>query len=105
MASDEQILQGLRDIFASPLGVDAIYTPFGGVPLADPIRVILERSVLLQPSDMNAQVPDRADTIEAMLEDVSEEPNRGATFAIGTETFTVQAIDKNDGDTVLMVVK
>lgn len=104
MASDPTIISALRDIFNSALGVDAVYTPAGGAAIP-PIRVILERDVLLQPGDMSAQVPERANTIEALLEDVGEEPNRGATFVIGAETFTVRAVEKNDGDTVTMVVK
>lgn len=104
MASDPIIISALRDIFNSPLGADAVYTPAGG-GTAVPCRVMLERDILLQPGDMSAQVYQRGNTIEVLLEDVGEEPARDATFVIGDETFTVQAPDKNDGDTVLLVVK
>jgi hypothetical protein len=92
----------LRDIFDSPLGDDAVYTPSGGTAIA--CRVLIDRSVMLQPTGMVAQVFERGTTIEAILADIGKEPNRGDTFVIGTETFTVQAIDSTDGLTVTMVV-
>jgi len=92
----------LTDIFNSPIGDDATYTPYGGT--AKSIRVIINKSVLLQPAG-DAQVYERGVTIEAILADVVTEPNRGSTFVIGSETFTVQSIDSNDGYTVVCVVK
>ena len=102
--SDATIISALRDIFDSVLGADAIYTPAGG-GTAVACRVMLERDILLQPGDMSAQVYQRGNTIEALLDDLGAEPARGATFVINDETFTVQAPEKNDGDTVLLIVK
>lgn len=92
----------IQDIFNSPLGDDAVFTPAGGVAIS--CRVIVNRSVLLQPAGMDAQVYERGTTIEAILADLVNEPNRGDVFVIGAETFTVQSIDSNDGDTVVAVV-
>jgi hypothetical protein len=92
----------LQDIFNSPMGDDATFTPAGGVAI--PCRVIVNRAVLLQPVGMDAQVYERGTTIEAILADIGAEPSRGDVFVVGSETFTVQSIDSNDGDTVVAVV-
>jgi len=101
---DGEVIFGnaLRDIFNSPIGDDAVYTPSGGMSIA--CRVIITRDVLLQPASMDTQVFDHGTTIEAILEDIGAEPNRGDTFVIGTETFTVQSIEQNDGLTVKVIV-
>jgi hypothetical protein len=93
----------LRDIFNDPeMAVDAVFTHSGGAGIQ--CRVILERDILLQPNSMTAQVYERGNTIEAMLSDLGAVPNRGDTFMIGTEIFTVQAIDRNEGYTVKVIV-
>jgi hypothetical protein len=96
------IAAALQDIFNSLVGDDATFTPAGGVAI--PCRVIVNRSVLLQPAGMDAQVYERGTTIEVVLADIGAEPIRGDVFIVGTETFTVQAIESNDGDTVVVVV-
>lgn len=97
------IAAALQDIFNSPMGDDATFTPAGGVTIPD-LRVIVNRSVLLQPAGMDAQVYERGTTIEVILADIGAEPIRGDVFVVGTETFTVQSIESNDGDTVVAVV-
>lgn len=92
----------LRDIFASALGSDATFTPQGGSLIG--CSVIINRNVLLQPAGMDTQVFGRGTTIEAMLSEIITEPNRGDVFVVGAETFTVQSIESNDGDTVTMIV-
>jgi len=93
----------LTDIFNSPIGDDAVYTPYGGAAVS--LRVIIDKSVLLQPAG-DAQVYERGVTIEVILDDISNvEPNRGSTFVIGSETLTVQSILENDGLTAVCVVK
>jgi len=93
----------LTDIFGSVLGEDATYTPAVGAAVA--CRVVVNRNVLLQPDGMTVQVYDKGTTIEAMLSVIGSEPNRGDTFTVGTETYTVQSIEQNDGYTVTAVVK
>lgn len=93
----------IKDIFDDEnIGSDAVYTPSGGSAIS--CRVIIERNVLLQPDSMTTQVYEHGTTIEAILDDMGAEPNRGDTFVIGTETFTVQSIDSNDGMTVVCIV-
>ncbi|MEN6375585.1 MAG: hypothetical protein ABFD75_12525 [Smithella sp.] len=94
--------QAVADIFNSAVGADATFTPAGGVAI--PCRVLLDRSVLMQPTSMQAQVWERGTTIEAQLAEIINEPDRGDTFAIGAEIFTVQSIEENDGITVKMIV-
>lgn len=92
----------LTDIFGSVLGEAATFTPSGGVAVS--CRVLVNRNVLLQPDGMTVQVYEKGTTIEAMLSEILEEPNRGDVFTVGTETFTVQSIEQNDGYTVTAVV-
>lgn len=92
----------LSDIFASTIAVAATFTPAGGSSIG--CSVIVNRSVLLQPSGMDTQVYERGTTIEVQLSEIGAEPNRGDVFVVGTETFTVQSIDSNDGDTVVAIV-
>lgn len=94
--------KAVADIFNSVIGVDATFTLAGSTAI--PCRVILERSVLMQPTSMDAQVYERGTTIEAQLAEITNEPNRGDTFTVGTETFTVQSIEENDGITVKVIV-
>lgn len=94
--------QAVADMFNSVIGENATFTPSGGAAIS--CRVILERSVLMQPSSMEAQVWERGTTIEAQLAEIIDEPNRGDTFAIGSETFTVQSIEENDGITIKVIV-
>lgn len=99
---DAIFTQAAADIFNSPVGEDAVYTPAGGT--AVPCRIVVNRDVLLQPDGMNAQVIGRGTTIESILEDLGQEPNRGDVFTVGAETFTVGSIERNDGVTVEAVV-
>lgn len=103
----DPFVQAVADIFNSAVGVDATFTPAGGAAIS--CRVILERSVLMQPTSMDAQVYERGTTIEAQLAEIINEPDRGDTFTVnpGTadeETFTVQSIEENDGITVKAMV-
>lgn len=100
--SDEIFLSALRDIYDSAVGADAVYAPLSGASVS--CRVILNRSVVLQPAGMEAQVVEYGTTIEAIIIDLGKIPERGETFTIGSEVFTVQAISRNDGDEVEMIV-
>jgi len=108
MTGDSIIANAMTDIFASAVGVDALYTPAAGAVIPS-LRVIMNKNVLLQPDSMTAQVFERGTTIEAMLADFMAEPNRGDTFVVDpdtddAETFTVQSIAENDGIIVKMLV-
>jgi hypothetical protein len=43
-------------------------------------------------------------SIEALLSEIGQEPNRNDIFTVGAETFTVSSIIRNDGLTVEAVV-
>ena len=102
MNMTDPFVQAVADIFNSVIGDDATFTPAGGTAID--CRVIVERSVLMQPSSMDAQVYERGTTIEAQLAEIINEPNRGDIFTVGTKTFTVQSIEENDGITVKAIV-
>lgn len=93
----------LRDIYNNTeIGSDAVYYPVSGAPVS--LRVIVNRNVLLQPASMNAQVCEHGVTIEAIIADLGKEPARGEKFLVDAEMFTVQSIEKNDGQEVELVV-
>lgn len=92
----------ISDIFNSAVGDDATFTPAGGAAIS--CRVILERGVMMQPASLVAQVYERGTTIEAQLAEILAEPKRGDTFTVGSDTFIVQSIDRNDGLTVRAIV-
>jgi hypothetical protein len=101
--SDPIIIQALRDIFDSVIGEDALFARSGSAPI--PVRVIVNRSVLLQPSGMDTQVYERGTTIEVILDDIDGEPVRGDVFTVAAQQYTVQSIDSNDGDSAVAVVR
>lgn len=100
--SDELFIDALRDIYNSSIGADAVYTPLAGAAVS--CRVVLNRNVVLQPVSMETQVVEVGTTIEAIIIDLGKLPERGETFTIGAEIFTVQAISRNDGDEVELIV-
>jgi hypothetical protein len=91
------------------IGEDATYTPSGGSPVVA-CKIFIDFDVMLQPSGMEAQVVQVGTMIEALLLDDENigigttEPSRGDKFTYDGTVYTVQAIEKNDGLTVKMVV-
>lgn len=96
----------LPDIFDAA-GEDAVFTPAAGAAI--PCKVFVEFNVMLQPAGVEVQVWQRGTTIEALLSEITREPNRGETFTLDIPSdgtvYTVQAILENDGLTVKAVVK
>lgn len=92
----------LRDIYNSPLGIDAVYTPLTGDPV--PLRIMLNKNIVLQPSSMDTQVVELGTTIEAILADLGKLPVRGETFVADSDVYTVQSISRNDGEEVEVIV-
>lgn len=91
----------LSDIVNSELGEDAVYTPVSGTVKA--LRVFIERDISMQPTGFEGQVFERGTIIEALLADLGGEPDPGATFVVGGETYTVRTIQDNDDYIVRMV--
>lgn len=93
---------GLRDIYNSQLGMDAVYTPLTGDPVS--LRIMLNKDIVLQPSSMDTQVVEVGTTIEAILADLGKLPVRSETFVAESTVYTVQSISRNDGMEVEIVV-
>jgi len=66
-------------------------------------RVILKHDSLLQPSGLDTDVCQVGTTIEAKYSDVGE-PEKGHTFLIEGDLYTVQRIESNDRIMVKMWV-
>jgi len=97
----------LRAAFEKLSGIDpdlrdAVYHPSSGDPVA--LRIHVRREQQLQPDGFTAEVQALATTVEAILEDLGKEPERGETFETPGETFTVKGIVSNDGKAVKVVV-
>ncbi|MDX9819493.1 MAG: hypothetical protein RBT16_11305 [Desulfococcus multivorans] len=93
--------EALPGIFAAA-GEDAVFMPAAGNPI--PCKVFIDFDVSLEPAGVDARVWQQGTVIEALLSEIGREPDRGETFTIGSETFTVQAILENDRLSVKMQV-
>jgi len=92
----------MTDLF-NTVGEDATYTPVTGDACA--CKVWVMKDVEMQPFDFNAQAVERQTILECLVSEVSETPQRGATFLAGTTTYTVQSVKENDGRILKLVVK
>ena len=90
------------DIF-NALGRDAVYQPASGDPVS--LKVNIEQAVALQPDGYEARVYAEGDVLEYLLADAGKEADRGETFTIGSTTWTVQSVLRNDGRFVSVAVK
>ena len=77
------------------LGDSATFTPSGGAAVS--CTVIITFNVMLQPTGVESQVWQGGTTIEALLSEITNEPNTGDVFTVGAQTYTVQAPIANDG--------
>ena len=84
------------------LGDSATFTPSGGAAVS--CTVIITFNVMLQPTGVEAQVWQSGTTIEALLSEITNEPNRGDVFVVGGVSYTVQAVIENDGVNVRVAV-
>jgi len=94
--------QAATDVFDT-MGVDATFTPSVGDPVS--CKAVLDKDVEMQPSGYDAQVYAMGNTIEYLLDEVGKEADRGETFLIGSDTWTVQSVSRNDGRFVKVIVK
>jgi len=101
--SIETILDtAMADLF-NTVGQDATYTPVSGAAL--PCKVWVQKDVELQPIDFTGQAVETSTLIECLLSEVLTVPQRGSTFLVGSTTYTVQTVQKNDGRILTLVVK
>jgi hypothetical protein len=92
----------MTDLFNN-VGEDAIYTPVTGAVLS--CKVWIQKDVQLQPIDFTGQAVENSTLLECLLSEVLTVPQRGATFLVGSTTYTVQTLQKNDGRILTLVVK
>lgn len=84
------------------LGDSSTFTPSGGA--AKTCSVVITFNVMLQPTGVESQVWQGGTTIEALLSEIVNEPNRGDVFVVDGVSYTVQAVLENDGVSVKVVV-
>lgn len=84
------------------LGDSSTFTPSGGA--AKTCKVVITFNVMLQPTGVESQVWQGGTTIEALLSEIVNEPNRGDVFVVDGVSYTVQAVLENDGVSVKVVV-
>lgn len=101
--SIQNALDNAMTTLFSVMGADATYTPVSGAPL--PCKVWVQNDVELQPFDFQGMAVEMTILIECLLSEVMTVPLRGSTFLVGTRTYTVQTVQKNDGRILTLVVK
>lgn len=84
------------------LGDAATFRPSGGAAVS--CTVVITFNVMLQPTGIESQVWQGGTTIEALLSEITNEPNRGDVFVVRGVSYTVQAVLENDGVSVRVVV-
>jgi hypothetical protein len=94
MTSSDILTKAAIDIFTK-LGQVATFTPEGGSGIS--CHVNLERDVELQPGAYETEVYAHGTKIEALLSEITNEPNRGDVFTVGAQSYTVQTPILNDG--------
>ena len=100
MSFEAVINQALVKIF-NKLGQDATYQPLSGDPVS--CKVYLKMDVEPQPIG-ETEVWEKGTTIEYILFVIGQEANAGDTFTIESDTYTVKAVQHNNGYTVTVNV-
>jgi hypothetical protein len=106
MANSEfdDVYEDALDTLLDVMGSDATYTPLVGDAVS--LRVFFDQETYVDPAGFTAATWTQRKTIEVKLDDLTDEPNAGDTFLIGSTTYTVTADEpENDGYTVKVVVK
>jgi len=93
MTSEEIFAKAAVDIFTK-FG-EATFTPSGGVAVSCHVDIV--RDVELQPGGFETEVYAHGITIETLISEITNEPNRGDVFTVGDDTYTVQTPLGNDG--------
>jgi len=97
-------LQAAFALVGDPDAVTATYTPSTG-PAVTGVKIMIEKSALLEPGGFISSVSAQGIIIEAALDNLGKEPDRGETFTVGSTVYTVLAVQDNDGHTARVHVK
>jgi hypothetical protein len=76
-------------------GADATYTPDGGTVI--PCKVFYRVEIEEQPSGLQGTAWAPIQTIEGLLSDWGQEPNKDDVFVVGSTSYTVFRVLDNDG--------
>lgn len=87
-----------------PDAVTSVFLPSGGPSCS--CQIMISRGVSLQPGGFESAVSAQGITIEAALDDLGKEPDRGETFTVlsPATVYTVLSVIENDGHTVKVQV-
>jgi hypothetical protein len=100
----ETILNNAMTTLFNTVGENAIYTSATGTVIPD-VKIWVQKDVELQPFDFNGQAVELKTVLECLLSQVLIVPQRGATFLVGSTTYTVQSVLANDRRILKLVVK
>ena len=99
----EAIFKAMGTANLSILGVEATYQPNDGDAVS--CRVWFDQEIKYQVDNHEGQVRALGYEVEAILDDLGKEPERGETFEIGSTTYTVQSSAENEGIFTRVYVK
>lgn len=90
--------------FAAAGDPDAVTATYSGSGL--PCAVMIAKGIVLQPGGFVSAVSAQGITIEAALDDLGQEPDRGDTFVVASPAavYTVLSVLENDGHVVKVQV-
>jgi hypothetical protein len=97
------ILDFAGDAIFAAAGQSATFTPTAGAAVT--LSVDVSRKTEYQVQGFETGAAGSEITVEAILDDLGSLPTRGATFLVGTTTYTVTHILENDGRFVKCAVK
>jgi hypothetical protein len=98
----EIIYDAAADAIMEAMGRDATYTT-GGV--STNLKVVLDKMIDPGPGGFEGKAWQHMRTIECLLADLGGEPNKGDTFLVGANTYTVKEVLENDDRFVKVAVK
>lgn len=102
MTDIETVFDNVGTDLLDTTGRSATYTPSGGDAVS--LNVFLDKGVEFQPA-LDAQAYQQGILIEALLDDLGHEPDRGDVFVISGTTYTVLTVLENDGQYVRVSVR
>ena len=90
------------DLIFDACGVDATFTPTVGDAVECKVNFVIDTS---DEPYTESKVWGSNKTIEAILDVIGKEPDKGETFTINFVVYTVQKVIANDGRFVTVAVK